>query len=225
MGVGKFIESLGSEETLPSVEITVSVYHTSIDGSDPQEIITSSTVTIDHNTSDPYELAIGSGSEQTFTPADPRRLRAYIDVTAINGGGSFTLAYDSSADPSSLDTPSMVVPDYSLFLLAIVIFIPIVMNLFIKKRRLAMRLTSFGISLLAVLAILGQQVLPAVAAPDVFYLHDSDSSLVPLSAKTGNFTAIAGTGDQSVTGVGFNPKAVLFMLSDRTSAGSGSPAR
>jgi hypothetical protein len=175
VGVGKFIESLGGEETLPSVEITVSVHHTSADGSDPQEIITSSMVTIDHNTLDPYELSIGSGLLQTFTSSDPRRLRAYIDVTAVNGSGSFTLAYDSATNHSSLDTPSMVIPDVTLLLVAMVILIPIVMNLFMKKRRLAMRLASFAISLVAVLAILGQQVLPTSAAPDVFYLHDNDT--------------------------------------------------
>ncbi|UCF61595.1 MAG: DUF2341 domain-containing protein, partial [Anaerolineaceae bacterium] len=179
VGAGKFIKSLGSEETLPSVDITVSVHHTSSDGSDPQEIITSSTVTIDANTTDPYALSIGSGSEQTFTSADPRRVRAFIDVTAVNGGGSFTLAYDSAADPSSLDTPSIVVPDVTSLLVAVVIFIPILMNLFIKRRRLALRIVSFVISILAVMTILGQQVIPVGAAPDTFYLHDTDSGSNP----------------------------------------------
>jgi len=57
----------------------------------------------------------------------------------------------------------------------VVILIPVVMNLFMKKRKLAIRLASFAISLVAVLAILGQQVLPTSAAPDVFYLHDTDA--------------------------------------------------
>jgi hypothetical protein len=172
-GAGKFIKTLGSVESAPTVDIVVSVYHTSSDGSDPQAIVTSSTVTIDGNTSDPYELSIGTGEQQTFTSTDQRLVRVYIDVTAVSGGGSFTLAYDSVADPSSLDTPSMVIPDVTLLLVAVVILIPVVMNLFMKKRRLAMRLASFAISLVAVLGILGQQVLPTSAAPDVFYLHDT----------------------------------------------------
>ncbi|TET82240.1 MAG: DUF2341 domain-containing protein, partial [Anaerolineales bacterium] len=52
---------LSAEEPLPSVEITVSVHHTKSDGTDPQEIITSSTIIIDGTTADPYPLTIGSG--------------------------------------------------------------------------------------------------------------------------------------------------------------------
>jgi len=124
----------GSQETVPpSVEITVSVYHTASDGSDPQEIVTSSSVGIDSSTTDPYELVIGSAGAQTFTSSDPRRLRVHIDVTAVNGGGSFTLAYDSAANASNLSTPVVTVPDPSLILLLVAIFIPQVMIL--AKRR------------------------------------------------------------------------------------------
>ncbi|MCK4693258.1 MAG: DUF2341 domain-containing protein, partial [Anaerolineales bacterium] len=79
-GSGAFIKTLGSLESAPTVDIVVSVYHTSSDGSDPQPIVTSSTVTIDGNTSDPYALDIGSGPAKTFTSADPRLVRVYIDV-------------------------------------------------------------------------------------------------------------------------------------------------
>ncbi|GAF91701.1 unnamed protein product, partial [marine sediment metagenome] len=165
--------SVLSQESAPSVDITVYVYHTATDGTDPQ-LITSASTTIDANTADPLAFDLGNDPVgQAFTSADPRRLRVHIDVTAISGGASFTLAYDSSADTSSLDTPSMVVPDYSLFLLAIVIFIPIVMNLFIKRRRLALRIVSSVISLMVVLTILGQQVIPVSAAPDTLYLRDT----------------------------------------------------
>ncbi|MCK4693915.1 MAG: DUF2341 domain-containing protein, partial [Anaerolineales bacterium] len=158
-----------------SLDIQVTVSHTASDGSDETPIVTSPVTTIDGSTTDPYTLDIGSGELQTFTSSDPRFLRVRVDVVSVNSGGSFTLAYDSSTDHSSLDTPSMVIPDVTLLLVAVVILIPVVMNLFIKKRRLAMRLASFAISLVAVLGILGQQVLPTSAAPDVFYLHDTDA--------------------------------------------------
>jgi hypothetical protein len=116
-----------------SVDITVSVYHTASDGSDPQEIVTSSSTGIDSSTTDPYELVIGSGGAQTFTSSDPRRLRVHIDVTAVNAGGSFTLAYDSAVNASNLSTPVVTVPDPSLLLLLVAIFIPQVMIL--AKRR------------------------------------------------------------------------------------------
>ncbi|MFQ6069308.1 MAG: hypothetical protein ACE5LC_02155 [Candidatus Aminicenantales bacterium] len=47
----------------------------------------------------------------------------------------------------------------------------------------------------------------------------------PSGVKFGTFTANSGTGSQSVTGLGFQPKAVLFWITDLTSAGSGSYAR
>ncbi|MCK4857779.1 MAG: DUF2341 domain-containing protein, partial [candidate division Zixibacteria bacterium] len=156
--VATFFKPLGSEELLPSVDITVSVYHTKGDGTDPQEIITSSTVTIDGNTSDPYALDIGSGLAQTFTSADPRHVRVHIDVTAVNTGGSFTLAYDSVTDHSSLDTPSMVIPDVTLLLVAAVIIIPILTGLLTKKRRITVRIISVAVSVIIALTLLADQV-------------------------------------------------------------------
>jgi hypothetical protein len=128
VGAGQFIKTLGSEEDPPGVDITVSVYHTASDGSGATEIITSSSTTIDANTADPYALSIGSGLEQTFTSGDPRRLRMHVHVDAVSGSGSFTLAYDSSSDPSSLDTPVIVVPEGVLPFIALAVLIPIMMG-------------------------------------------------------------------------------------------------
>ena len=47
----------------------------------------------------------------------------------------------------------------------------------------------------------------------------------PLFAKIGTFTANSGTGSQAVSGVGFQPEAVLFWITNRTATGSGAPAR
>ncbi|HEY47536.1 MAG TPA: DUF2341 domain-containing protein, partial [Anaerolineae bacterium] len=167
---------LGGEVDAPFVDVIVSVYHTNTSGGDPQEIVTSSSVRIDANTSDPLALSIGSGSEQTFTSSDPRHVRVLIDATAVNGGGSFTLAYDSATDPSSLDTPSMVVPDITLFLAVVVIFIPMIVNLFMRKRRLATRLASYGLSIVAALVILATQTYPVSAevseTTNTFWLYD-----------------------------------------------------
>ena len=45
------------------------------------------------------------------------------------------------------------------------------------------------------------------------------------SSKVETFTAIAGTGSQQITTTGFQPKAVLFWITDRTSVGNGTFAR
>jgi hypothetical protein len=47
----------------------------------------------------------------------------------------------------------------------------------------------------------------------------------PLLTKVDTFAANSGTGNQSVNDVGFQPKAVLFWITDRTSAGSSAYAR
>ncbi len=88
-----------------NVQITAAVHHTKADGTDPQEIVNSTTVTIDRNTANPFAFSIGSGAKQTFT--SERRLRALINVTSVYAGGSFVLAYDSIADRSSLDIPAL----------------------------------------------------------------------------------------------------------------------
>ncbi len=98
--------SLGAEISAAYVQITVSVYHTRADGTDPQEIVTSSAVTINSNTPSPYGLDIGAGTTVDFPESDPRILRLRINVTAVNDGGSFVLAYDSASQPTNLETPS-----------------------------------------------------------------------------------------------------------------------
>lgn len=57
---------------------------------------------------------------------------------------------------------------------------------------------------------------------DVGYAYNSPSSL---SAKVGTFTALSGIGNQRITGVGFQPKAVLFWITDRTSTGNSPDVR
>ncbi|MCK4692727.1 MAG: DUF2341 domain-containing protein, partial [Anaerolineales bacterium] len=74
----------------------------------------------------------------------------------------------------SFDTPSMVIPELTILLTALVILIPIVTALLTKKRRLTLRLMSIVVSLIFALSLLSQQVLPVSADPDVFYLHDTD---------------------------------------------------
>ncbi|UCF60250.1 MAG: DUF2341 domain-containing protein, partial [Anaerolineaceae bacterium] len=165
--------SLSGEENAPYVKVNVSVYHTRDDGTDPQEITTSSTITINGNTSDPYFLPLGSGAEQTFTSADPRRVRVYIDVTEVNGGGSFTLAYDSVSNPSALITPALTIPGVTVLLLAVVVFIPVLTSIVTRKRKLAVWVITVIISLLVSLTLLARQVIPVSAAPDTFYLRDT----------------------------------------------------
>jgi len=120
-----------------SVDIQVTVSHTASDGSGATTIVTSSTTTINASTADPYALNIGSGSSQTFTSSDPRRLRVRVNVVSVSSGGDFTLDYDgtcASSRCSNLDTPVVTVPEYALILLPIALLIPVAVPL-LKHRR------------------------------------------------------------------------------------------
>lgn len=97
--------TIGSEEE-EGVKITVSVHHTTADGSDAQEIVTNNAVIITNTTSDPLAISVGTGVQQTFSPS-ARRIRVWLNVTAPNGE-QFGLAYDSAADPSNLNTPAIL---------------------------------------------------------------------------------------------------------------------
>ncbi len=97
---------LGPEETTANVQITVSVHHVRPNGSDPQLIVASPVVTIDSGTPNPFALAIGTGAVQNFTDSDPRYLRLEIDIVGAGDDERFVMAYDSIAQPSSLEIPT-----------------------------------------------------------------------------------------------------------------------
>jgi hypothetical protein len=109
------LSSIGLEETSANVQIIASVYHTRLDGTDPQGIVTSPTITIDSTTSNPLSLNIGNGVQYSFTDSDPRLLRLEINVTAVNGGERFVLAYDSTTQPTSLITPTSPTNTYYVY--------------------------------------------------------------------------------------------------------------
>jgi len=120
-----------------SVDIQVTVSHTAADGSGATTIVSSSTTTINANTADPYALNIGSGAQQTFTSASPRRLRVQVNVVSVNSSGDFTLDYDGTCGSSlcsNLDTPVVTVPEYALVFLPLALLIPVAVPL-MKKRR------------------------------------------------------------------------------------------
>lgn len=124
-----------------SVDITARVHHTNASGGDPQ-IITTASTTVTSSTSDPLALSLGSGLAQTFTSADPRRLRVEVEVTAVSGAGSFVLDYDGSCGTSrcsNLDTPVVTVPEYGLAFAAVVVLIPVTMGGAWRRKRLVMR--------------------------------------------------------------------------------------
>ncbi|MFQ5908897.1 MAG: hypothetical protein ACE5JE_08770 [Thermoplasmata archaeon] len=98
--------TLEAEEQQGSIDVTVYVHHTAPDGTDPQEIVTSSPITVDGATN-PLIINVGEGAEQAFKASDPRRLRVLLNVTSLTGGGSFVLAYNSSANPTNLETPTI----------------------------------------------------------------------------------------------------------------------
>ena len=182
-----------SEEPLPSVDITVSVHHADTDGTSPT-IITSASVTIDANTASPLALDLGAASAQTFTEADPQLLRVQVHVDSINGGGSFTLAYDSAADPTNLDSPVLVVPDPSLVFIALALAIPLLTFVLTKRcrRRIAARMISVVVAVVVALSVASRDVIVAVASPDTFYLHDT-----AVGAAGFGTTRIGGTATRS----------------------------
>jgi hypothetical protein len=123
------------------VAITVRVHHTTPDGSGAT-LITSATTTITSTTSDPLALDLGSALAQTFTSADPRRLRMQIEITGVTSGASFVLDYDGTCATSrcsSLDTPVVVVPEGAVALAAVGLLIPLVTAGAWRRRRLAER--------------------------------------------------------------------------------------
>jgi hypothetical protein len=129
----------------PSVDITVRVHHTAADGSGAT-LITSTTTTVTSSTSDPLALNLGSVSAQTFTSADPRRLRLQIEVTGVTSSGSFVLDYDgadggtcTSNACSNLNTPVVTVPEGAVALAAVGILIPLVTAGAWRRRRLIER--------------------------------------------------------------------------------------
>lgn len=159
----------------PAVDIRAAVYHTETNGTSPQLIVRGST-TVDPSTTNPFDFVIGSGAGQPFTSADPRRLQVHLEVAGIRSGGSFTLAYDSSASPTALHTPSRSIAGANLPLLASVIFIPMLTATLSRKRRLAIRLISVILAILVSMSLLAQQVMVVGAAPDVFYLRDTTNN-------------------------------------------------
>jgi hypothetical protein len=125
----------------PSVNITVRVHHTAADGSGAT-LITSTSTTITSSTTDPLALNLGSASAQTFTSADPRRLRVQVEVTGVTNGGNFVLDFDGSCATSrcsSLDTPVVTVPEGAVALVAVGILIPMVTASAWRRRRLLNR--------------------------------------------------------------------------------------
>jgi hypothetical protein len=98
--------TVGAEESEGNVQIRVSVYHVDVDGTDPQEIVTSPVVTIDSSTPYPFALNIGNGPQLNFTDSNPRLLRLGINVVDVMGGEHFTLNYNYSAQRSNLEVPS-----------------------------------------------------------------------------------------------------------------------
>jgi hypothetical protein len=105
LGGGNPIITHGIEETTANVQILVSVHHVRPNGSDPQPIVASPVVTIDSGTPNPFALVIGTGAIQNFVDSDPRYLRLEIDIVGAGDDERFVLAYDSIAQPSSLEIP------------------------------------------------------------------------------------------------------------------------
>ena len=195
----------------PGVDITVSVYHTSTDGSDPQLIVSSSSTTIDSATANPLALNIGAGGAQTYTAADPRLLRVLVTVDTVTDSGSFILDYDSVADPSSLDTPVVTVPEWGLAFLLLVPLVPFLMAAIWRRRRMAGNIASIALGAIVAISLLAGQVTPTTAAPDVFYLHTEPAT--GSISETGSATSIGNSSAASIThGLTINADDVIVAM-------------
>jgi hypothetical protein len=186
-----FYKSIGSQEDIPAVDLIVSVYDTDTNGGTTHEIKTSSIVTIDPSTTNPYELSIGDGAEQTFTEADPRLLRLHVDVSAVRNSGSFTLAYDSAANPSNLETPAMTVPEWDLAFFLLVPVIPAVISALWRRKRLTMNVISVLLAACIAVGLFATDVKEAAAAPtldvdtsNTFWWYDDISPLTYMMYQT-----------------------------------------
>jgi hypothetical protein len=187
----------------PSVDITVYAQHTATDGSSATTI-TSASTSITSSTSDPLALNLGSGSQQTFTSGNLRLLRMWIEVTAVSGGGSFTLAYDSAADPASLDTPVVTVPEWGAAFVLLVPLIPYLMTYIWKRRRLAGQLASVLLAAIMALGTLAGTVEEVSAAPDTHYLHPTATSGITPAGEYMNITAGSGGSSKAFNTAGQN---------------------
>lgn len=98
----------GPEESTASLQMTASVHHVMPDGSDPQLIVSSSTVTISNQTPNPLSISLGNGSQISFSDSNPRLLRLEIDITSGSPSERFVFAYDSVIQPSNLSTPANI---------------------------------------------------------------------------------------------------------------------
>ena len=138
-------------------------------------------------------------------------MRVVITVDAINGGGSFDLSYDSAADPSSLDTPVVTVPEWGLAFLLLVPLIPFLMSAIWRRRRLAGNIASIALGAIVAISMLAGQVVPTTAAPDVFYLHTEPAT--GSISETGSATSIGNSSAASIThGLTINADDVIVAM-------------
>ena len=103
-------------------------------------------------------------------------------------GGSFTLAYDSATNHSSLDTPVVTVPELGLAFLILVPLVPYLMAAIWRRRRLAGSLASLFVGAILAISLAANQVMPVSAAPDTFYLHNTATSGISPAGRYMNTT-------------------------------------
>lgn len=109
-----------------TTNISLAVGHTDSSGGDFQNI-TSTSATLTKNTSNPLNISLGSAGALTCTQSNPRRLRYTISYVS---GDSIGVAYNDGTTPSSLSTPAIVVPEFTLLL-----GVPLVGWLYLRNRQ------------------------------------------------------------------------------------------
>jgi cellulose synthase/poly-beta-1,6-N-acetylglucosamine synthase-like glycosyltransferase/ActR/RegA family two-component response regulator len=186
-----FIESIGSEEMLPGIDIEIGVYLVGRDGSDLEMIVKSIPITIDASTPNSFPVELGNGAAQTFSAAKPRRLSIFVDVVDVWGEGRFSLRNEGAINVSNLETPSSTPPKWALVSYISLPLIPSLIAAFWRRKRLAMNLISILMAGCVALGIFAMNVQKADAAPtsdvnnsNVFWLNETTSPLTYMMYQT-----------------------------------------
>jgi len=111
-----------------SVTFRVHVGLVNPDGSGYENITTSALQTVDSSTTSPMEISLGSGAAQTFTVSNPNRNQLPIEGISSQKGGNCSIQYDATSTPSSLDTPSVTVPEGAWSWVLLAPFIPLLIS-------------------------------------------------------------------------------------------------
>jgi hypothetical protein len=112
------------------------------------------------------------------------------------------MAYDSSSNHSSLDTPVVTVPEWAGAFLVLVPLVPYLMSFIWKRRRRAAQIASIMLAVILALGTLAGQVETVTAAPDTHYLHPTATSGINPAGEYMNITEGSGGSTKAFNSAG-----------------------